>query len=122
LNQIWSLVTPDVTNKWVNSLLEIYDKGGWLAKGPAGIEYTGVMVASHGVPLIVGAYQKGIRNYDIAKAYQAIKEVQMNPGGKHDSGGSVGNLELKPYMEMGFIPIEKGHVSNTLEYAGSMVI
>ena len=117
LNQLWSLVTPDVTNKWVNSLLEIYDKGGWLAKGPAGIEYTGVMVASHGVPLIVGAYQKGIRNYDIAKAYRAIREVQMNPGGKHESGGSVGNLELKPYMKMGFIPIEKGHVSNTLEYA-----
>ncbi len=117
LNQLWSLVTPDVTNKWVNSLLEIYDKGGWLAKGPAGIEYTGVMVASHGVPIIVGAYQKGIRNYDIEKAYRAIREVQMNPGGKHDSGGSVGNLELKPYMEMGFIPIEKGHVSNTLEYA-----
>ena len=117
LNQLWSLVTPDVTNKWVKSLLEIYDKGGWLPKGPAGIEYTGVMVASHGVPLIVGAYQKGIRNYDIAKAYRAIREVQMNPGGKHDSGGTVGNLELEPYMKMGFIPMEKGHVSNTLEYA-----
>jgi len=117
LNQLWSLITPDVTNKWVKSLLEIYDKGGWLAKGPAGIEYTGVMVASHGVPLIVGAYQKGIRNYDIAKAYRAIREVQMKPGGKHDSGGTVGNLELEPYMEMGFIPMEKGHVSNTLEYA-----
>ncbi len=117
LNQLWSLITPDVTNKWVNSLLEIYEKGGWLPKGPAGIEYTGVMVASHGVPIIVGSYQKGIRNYDIDKAYSAIREVQVNPGGTHDSGGTVGNLELKPYMEMGFVPIEKGHVSNTLEYA-----
>lgn len=117
LNQLWSLITPDVTNKWVNSLLEIYDKGGWLPKGPAGIEYTGVMVASHEVPIIVGAYQKGIRNYDINKAYKAIRKVQMIPGGKHESGGTVGNLELKPYMEMGFIPIEEGYVSNTLEYA-----
>ena len=117
LNQLWSLITPDITNKWVNSLLEIYDRGGWLPKGPAGIEYTGVMVASHSIPLIVGAYQKGIRNYDIDKAYRAVKEVQLHPGGKHDSGGTVGNLELKPYIEMGFIPMEEGHVSNTLEYA-----
>jgi predicted alpha-1,2-mannosidase len=117
LNQLWSLATPDITNKWVNSLLEIYDKGAWLPKGPAGIEYTGVMVASHEIPIIVGAYQKGIRNFNVNKAFKAIKEVQINPGGKHDSGGTVGNLELEPYMEMGFIPIEKGHVSNTMEYA-----
>ena len=117
LNQLWSLVTPDVTNKWVNSLLEIYDKGGWLPKGPGGIEYTGVMVASHEIPLIVGAYQKGIRNFDIDKAYQAIKGIQINPGKEHECGGWVGNANLKPYMEMGFVPTEEGPVSNTLEYA-----
>jgi len=117
LNQLWSLVTPEITNKWVNSLLEIYTRGGWLPKGPAGIEYTGVMVASHSIPIIVGAYQKGIRNYDIDQAYRAITEIQVNPGGKHDSGGTVGNLELEPYMKMGFVPMEEGHASNTLEYA-----
>ncbi len=117
LNQLWSLVTPDVTNKWVNSLLEIYDRGGWLPKGPGGIEYSSVMVASHEIPFIVGAYQKGIRNYDIDKAYRAIKEIQINPGKGHECGGSVGNHSLKPYLDNGFVSWEDGHVSNTLEYA-----
>ena len=72
LNQLWTLVTPDVTNKWVKSLLEIYDRGGWLPKGPTGIEYSSIMVASHEIALIVAAYQKGIRNYDVEKAYAAI--------------------------------------------------
>lgn len=117
LNQLWSLVTPDVTNKWVNSLLEIYDRGGWLPKGPGGIEYSSIMVASHEIPIIVGAYQKGIRNYDVNKAYRAIKEIQTNPGEPHECGGYVGNRNLKSYMEMGFVPREMGYVSNTLEYA-----
>lgn len=57
LNQLWNLATPDLSNKWVNSMLEIYDRGGWLPKGPTGIEYSGIMVASHSIPFIVAAYQ-----------------------------------------------------------------
>lgn len=117
LNQLWALVTPEITNGWVNSQLEIYDRGGWLSKGPGGIEYSSIMVASHEIPLIVGAYQKGIRNYDVEKAYKAIKEIQTIPGKPHECGGYVGNRNLKPYMAMGYVPEEIGHVSNTLEYA-----
>ncbi len=117
LNQLWTLLTPDIANKWVKSLLEIYDRGGWLSKGPAGIEYSSIMVASHEIPLIVSAYQKGIRNYDVEKAYEAIKKIQINPGRPHECGGYVGNRNLKSYMAMGFVPADEGSVSNTLEYA-----
>ncbi len=117
LNQLWTLVTPDIANKWVKSLLEIYDRGGWLAKGPTGIEYSSIMVASHEIALIVSAYQKGIRNFDIEKAYEAIKHIQTTPGRPHEGGGHVGNRQLKSYMELGYVPVEKGPVSNTLEYA-----
>ena len=63
--------------------------GGWLPKGPTGIEYSSVMVASHAIPLIVGAYQQGIRGYDVEKAYEAVKHNQMEPGRRHDAGGFV---------------------------------
>ena len=117
LNQLWTLLTPDIANKWVESLLEIYDRGGWLPKGPTGIEYSSIMVASHEISLIVSAYQKGIRNYDIARAYEAIRHIQTEPGRGHKGGGYVGNRQLKSYMELGYVPVEKGPVSNTLEYA-----
>jgi len=117
LNQLWGLVNPDLTEKWVNSLMEIYDKGGWLPKGPGGIEYSSIMVASHEIPLIVGAWQKGIQNFDIEKAYKAIKEVQMNPARPHECGGYVGNRNIISYKEMGYVPANEGPVSNTLEYA-----
>ena len=117
LNQLWVLATPDVASKWVRSLLEIYDRGGWLAKGPTGIEYSSIMVASHEIPLIVAAYQAGIRDYDVVKAYQAMRHCQTTPGRPHPGGGHVGNRQLEPYMKLGYVPVEKGPVSNTVEYA-----
>ncbi len=117
LNQLWTMLTPEVANKWVKSLLEIYDRGGWFSKGPAGIEYSSIMVASHEIPLIVSAYQKGIRNYDVEKAYESIKKIQMEPGKPHECGGFVGNRNLKSYKAMGYVPADEGSVSNTLEYA-----
>lgn len=129
LNQLWELVTPDVANAWVRSFVQMDEKGGWLPKGPTGLEYSSIMVASHEVDLINSAYQKGIRNYDVEKAYNAIRHVQMEPGRPHPCGGMVGNRQLKPYKELGFVPFgpgtkefyfgtkEEGPVSNTLEYA-----
>ncbi len=117
LNQLWGLVTPDVNEKWVKSLLEIYDKGGWLSNGPGGIEYSGIMEAEHEIPLIVGAWQKGIRNFDGHKAYKAMREIQTTPSKPHECGGYVGNRNIIPYMTMGFVPADEGPVSNTLEYA-----
>ena len=117
LNQLWGLVTPDVNEKWVKSLLEIYDKGGWLSNGPAGIEYSGIMVAEHEIPLIVGAWQKGIRNFDANKAYKAMREIQTTPSKPHECGGYVGNRNVVPYMAMGYVPAGEGPVSSTLEYA-----
>ncbi len=117
LNQLWALITPDIANKWVKSLLEIYDRGGWLPKGPGGIEYSSIMVASHEISLIVSAYQKGIRDFDIEKAYEAIRHIQTEPGRPHECGGHVGNQQLKSYTAIGYVPAERGPVSNTLEYA-----
>ncbi|MDZ7742186.1 MAG: GH92 family glycosyl hydrolase [Bacteroidota bacterium] len=117
LNQLWTLSQPKIAGNWVRSLLEIYDKGGWLPKGPTGIEYSSIMVASHEIPLIVSAYQKGIRDFDVDKAFKAIKHIQTTQGQLHEGGGLVGNRHLASYMKLGYVPNEEGPVSNTLEYA-----
>lgn len=117
LNQLWPLITPRVTSDWVKSFLEIYDRGGWLPKGPTGIEYSGIMVASHQIAFITGAYMKGIRDFDTQKAWEAVYKLQTIPGGPHKAGGVVGNRNLEEYMKFGYVPEEYGPVSNTLEYA-----
>lgn len=116
LNQFWNLVTPEWSSKWVNSQLAMYDSNGWLAKGPAGMEYIPVMVAEHEIPMMVSAYQMGIRDYDAEKAFEAMKKMQTTPA-THVAGGFAGNRDLVPYMKYKYVPIEKGRFSNTLEYS-----
>ncbi len=117
LNQLWTLVNPDIANMWVKSFLQMYRDGGWFPKGPAGIEYSSIMVASHSIPLIVSAYQKGIRDYDVETAWEAILHQQTVPGHKYKCGGAVGNMQLEPYLKLGYVPTESIYISNTLEYA-----
>jgi predicted alpha-1,2-mannosidase len=117
LNGLWTLVSPEIAKKWINSFLEIYSVGGWLPKGPTGIEYSGIMVGEHTIELIVSAYQKGIREFDVELAYKAMKEVQMIQGGPFSCGGKVGNPDLNVYMKYGYVPYEDGPTSNTLDYA-----
>jgi len=116
LNQLWNLISPEWSSRWVNSQLALYDSNGWLAKGPAGMKYIPVMVAEHEIPLIVSTYQMGIRDYDIEKAFEAVKKMQTTPA-THVAGGFAGNRDLVPYMKYGYVPQEKGRFSNTLEYA-----
>jgi predicted alpha-1,2-mannosidase len=116
LNQFWNLVTPEWSNRWVKSQLAMYDANGWLAKGPAGMEYIPVMVAEHEIPLIVGAYQMGIRDFDADKAFEAVLKMQTTPAQKI-GGGLAGNEDLVPYLKYHYVPYNKGRFSNTMEYA-----
>lgn len=116
LNQFWNLVTPDWSSKWVKSQLAMYDATGWLAKGPAGMEYIPVMVAEHEIPLIVSAYQMGIRDFDAEKAFAAVYKMQTTPGAQVGNG-YAGNRDLPTYLKHKFVPYNKGRFSNTLEYS-----
>lgn len=116
LNQFWNLVTPEWSSRWVRSQLAMYDSNGWLAKGPAGMEYIPVMVAEHEIPLIVGAYQMGIRDYDVEKAFEAVHKMQTTlPTAV--AGGFAGNRDLATYLEHHYVPYNKGRFSNSLEYS-----
>ncbi len=116
LNQFWNLVTPEWSSRWVNSQLALYDACGWLGKGPAGMEYIPVMVAEHEIPLMVSAYQMGIRDYDAEHVFEAIKKMQTTPA-TQVAGGFAGNRDLIPYLKYHYVPYEKGRFSNTLEYS-----
>ena len=116
LNQLWNLIAPEWSSRWVRSQLAMYDANGWLAKGPAGMEYIPVMVAEHEIPLIVGAYQMGIRDFDAEKAFKAVKKMQTTPPQKV-GGGLAGNRDLVAYLKHQYVPYDKGRFSNTLEYA-----
>jgi len=116
LNQVWNLLLPEWSNRWVNSQLAMYDAYGWLAKGPAGMNYIPVMVAEHEIPQMVAAYQMGIRGFDANKALEAAVKMQTTPAQKVFSG-FAGNRDLVEYMKHNYVPSDKGRFSNSMEYS-----
>lgn len=114
---LWTLLTPAIANSWVNAMLEMYDKGGWIADAPTGFKYAAIMDAQHHTALIVSSYMKGIRHFDAEKAWRAIKHDLTTPDTVPASGGHVGSRSLLPYLKYGYVPDEDGPTSNTLEYA-----
>jgi predicted alpha-1,2-mannosidase len=91
-----TLIAPDIINDMINSLVELadqnsthhYDRWEFLNA------YTGCMAGNPAVNVINDAYQKGIRNYDVAKAYEyAVNTCEGDsnaPLGYTPAGGAEG--------------------------------
>jgi putative alpha-1,2-mannosidase len=62
-----NLIKPEETNKTIQNWLTRYDGTGWL-------QSSGAMIGHHSTPVIVDAYFRGLRDYDIEKAYEAMKK------------------------------------------------
>lgn len=116
LNQVWNLVTPEWSSRWANSQLAMYDANGWLAKGPAGMNYIPVMVGEHEISQMVSAYQMGIRNFDGNKVLDAAIKMQTTPAQKVFNG-FAGNRDLVEYEKHQYVPSDNGRFSNTMEYS-----
>ncbi len=118
LNSLWSLVTPDIMNSYIETQLELFRKNGWTSVGPTGVEYTGIMEVSHETAMIVGAYQKGIRNFDIGEAYRAVHHTVTEQGKELlPCSGLAGNEFLDVYIKKGYVPYEMNPASSTMDYA-----
>lgn len=116
-NTILSLVAPDIMNNWVKTQLELFDKTGWTNNGPTGLKHTGIMEVTHEIALMVSAYQKGIRNYDTQKLYEAVKHNGTEQGKWLPGNGLAGMQRLDIYNRLGYVPLEVDAACRTLDYA-----
>ncbi|MGY8909133.1 MAG: glycoside hydrolase domain-containing protein, partial [Flavobacteriales bacterium] len=105
---LYTIIEQEKTNDFINTFLAKYDEGGIMPIWDLAGNYTGCMIGYHAVPVIADAYLKGIQNYDVEKAFEAMKHSATRD-----------KLGLDSYKELGFIPVEKESesVSKTLEYA-----
>ncbi len=107
-NPLLTLLAPKQTSDIVNSMLAYYDTKKILPVWTLYANETNTMTGYHSIPVIVDAYQKGIKGFDAEKAYQAMKATMMQ-----DERG------LNFYKKYGYIPYNllDESVTITLEYA-----
>jgi len=103
-----TLTNPDKVSDIIKSMLEYYKTNKSLPVWTLYGNETNTMTGYHSIPVIAEAYLKGIRDFDVEEAYEAMKTTMMQ-----DERG------LKYYKEYGYIPYNTvdESVTITLEYA-----
>lgn len=109
-----TILDPGKDAEIIRALVNIYDEAGWLPTWPDPVE-TNVMIGTHADSVIADAYMKGIRDYDVAKAYAAIRKDGTEKG----TGIFAARRGIEDYLRLGYVPADKVKESaaSTLEYA-----
>ncbi|RYY66360.1 MAG: glycoside hydrolase family 92 protein, partial [Chitinophagaceae bacterium] len=105
---LMTILNPERTGDWINTFLAQYEDGGMLPVWELSGNETFCMIDYHSVPVIVDAWQKGIRNFDAQLALRAARSYAESD-----------RFGLAYYRRQGYIANNQEHesVSKTLEYA-----
>ena len=113
LHQLMSLVYPEQQSNMVKSMLQIYDESGWLPKWELNATETTTMVGDPAGIVIADTYLKGIKDFDVEKAYEAmVKSADQLEGNALRPG-------ISDYISKGYLTTKttnSGSVSTTQEY------
>lgn len=115
---LMTIIAPDHVNDIVRSIVAKTKEYGWLVAQHFRNEPSESMVGDHLIPVIVDAYLKGHRDYDVEFIYEAMKTkaLTLPPAPIPHFAGRSG---LKDYINLGYAPCDKvtEAVPNTLELA-----
>jgi predicted alpha-1,2-mannosidase len=121
------LTQPQLVPDMITSLLQMYEEGGWMPMWP-NPTYSNIMISTHADSVIADAYVKGIRGFDLKKAYAATYKDAMTPPDGDTNNRWTDRAPwtafearggLTWYKSLGYVPIDKTDesVSRTLEFA-----
>lgn len=128
LTPLWALVYPEYYNDWCASQLLVYKDAGWLGDGIACSKYVSGVGTNMVSIALAGAYNSGIRDFDIETMYAAARKDNLE---WRDRIEGAGKMDVRRFVEDGYVPYvddpgfvayEKGatfSVSHTLEYSFS---
>ena len=128
LTPLWALAYPEYYNDWCASQLLVYKDAGWLGDGIACSKYVSGVGTNMVSIALAGAYNSGIRDFDIETMYAAARKDNLE---WRDRIEGAGKMDVRRFVEDGYVPYvddpgfvayEKGatfSVSHTLEYSFS---
>ncbi len=119
LHQLMTLVYPERQADMLRSMIDMYREWGWLPKWELYGRETFTMEGDPSIPVIVDSWMKGLRDFDVATAYEAMRKSATTPGAQNKM-----RPDIDPYIAKGYVPLGMyaadlsgdNSVSHALEY------
>lgn len=138
LHQLMTLVWPDRQTDMVRSMIDMYKEWGWMPKWELYGRETWTMEGDPAIPVITDTWLKGLRDFNIDRAYEGFYKSATMPGVSYSTdtirkGGALPDSyyaslkgdfnRMRPdnsdYMRLGYVPLRSefdNSVSHALEY------
>lgn len=114
VHPLLTLVYPERQLEMIRTMLDMYRESGWFPKWELYGRETYTMEGDPSIPVIVDSWMKGLRDFDIQLAYEAMYKSATLPGAEN---------RMRPdnddYMKLGYVPLREQYdnsVSHALEY------
>lgn len=114
VHQLLTLVYPERQMEMIQTMLDMYREHGWLPKWELFGRETLTMEGDPSIPVIVDSWMKGLRDFDVELAYEAMYKSATMPG-----KDNLMRPDNDDYLSLGYVPLREQYdnsVSHALEY------
>lgn len=114
VHQLLTLLYPDKQLDMVRSMIDMYREHGWMPKWELYGRETLTMEGDPSIPVITDTWLRGLRDFDIETAYEAMIKSATSPG-----KDNLMRPDNDDYMSRGYVPLREQYdnsVSHALEY------
>lgn len=109
-----AMINPELEGIKIESFVKMYEQSGWMPSFPILFGDNPCMNAHHSAAIIADAYFKGIRNFDIEKAYEGLKKNALEATMLPWRNGPMCSLDTF-YLENGYYPALNPGEKETVE-------
>lgn len=114
VHQLMTLLFPDRQLDMVRTMVDMYREHGWMPKWELFGRETLTMEGDPAIPVIVDTWMKGLRDFDVETAYEAMRKSATLPGKEN-----LMRPDADDYYNLGYVPLRSQYdnsVSHALEY------
>ncbi len=114
VHQMLTLLYPEKQLDMVRSMVDMYKESGWLPRWELYSRETLTMEGDPAIPVIVDSWMKGLRDFDINTAYEAMYKSATTAG-----KDNFLRSDNDDYLKLGYVALREKYdnsVSHALEY------
>ena len=106
LEPLQTILNPKTQGDKINSYVQMYEQSGWMPSFALAFGDNPCMTGNHAAAWFLDSYEKGVRNFDLNKAYEGVKKNSLAATLLPWRNGKATSLDTF-YTQNGYMPALK---------------